>query len=363
MASSTPVASPSQAPPSSNNKSQTMATQTRPKITIPKHLITALNSALVDLNTHLLSKTILDSFDPSLVETSLLVEKTLLTNILTSKDRMKAILNPKPLTTFPKFSNLPLELRIMIWKLAGSEGKVIGVRAVKFKGDLRLAGTEARCPLLLVCKESREEALRAKDNFSISEIGAPKIYANFGVDTIWIQGVECFSDKAFQKQVCKIVGAGCMGSGVQRIAIHVQVMSEWRMYSFQVAEEPEMDFVFEASLKSLILVLEETRENTSGLGVGIADPAQSLESYFSGLSHDMRSKMFSHARYSSPYTTVTWQGLTLRDQRSLRGSSRSRHRYWKLATGTTTASIAHVLHTKANAENSQARPHGTSCLD
>lgn len=55
---------------------------------------------------------------------------------------------------------------------------------VVHKGEVRLAGSAVRYPLLLVCKESRDEVMKQKGNFSTSIPGAPKIYANFSIDTI-----------------------------------------------------------------------------------------------------------------------------------------------------------------------------------
>lgn len=71
--------------------------------------------------------------------------------------------------------------------------QVIGVQAVPMKINLKkrgydreLVGTVVRCPLLLTCKEAREETLKWKENWN-EDAESAKIYTNHSVDTLWVK--------------------------------------------------------------------------------------------------------------------------------------------------------------------------------
>ncbi len=114
------------------------------------------------------------------------VHKSLLSKFALLQAKCKAMSDHSaPAPTFLEFNNLPKELRLMIWRCAGDEGQVIGIKTTIVRGKVELNGTKARCALLLVCKESREEVLKSKENIgSHSAAGGPSIYVNLEVDTV-----------------------------------------------------------------------------------------------------------------------------------------------------------------------------------
>lgn len=89
---------------------------------------------------------------------------------------------------FELFPELPIELRLRIWGYAAWHPRVIAIKDDYNPTHMALCGSNARCPLVRVNKEAREDEVKTKMDFNARcQIdGAPKIWANLAVDTIWI---------------------------------------------------------------------------------------------------------------------------------------------------------------------------------
>ena len=96
--------------------------------------------------------------------------------------------------TFPRFEKLPLEIRRMIWRMALSMPRVIGLehvhRVVKRRGKNRDAWTYLQAkginPLRYTCPESRAEAITMQTRILPDRhYEAPHVYINPDVDVVW----------------------------------------------------------------------------------------------------------------------------------------------------------------------------------
>tara|TARA_R110002060_G_scaffold52463_1_gene63328 strand:+ start:795 stop:1289 length:495 start_codon:yes stop_codon:yes gene_type:complete len=87
---------------------------------------------------------------------------------------------------FELFPELPIELRLRIWGYAAWHPRVIAIKDDYNPTHMALCGSNARCPLVRVNKEAREDEVKTKMDFNARcQIdGAPKIWANLAVDTI-----------------------------------------------------------------------------------------------------------------------------------------------------------------------------------
>lgn len=118
----------------------------------------------------------------------------------------------------------------MIWRHAGKEGQIIGTTARKMKAKQVMNGTDIRCYLLLVCKESRKEVLETRINFNAAEVnanttsaGVARIYVNLEVDSIWIQD---FKPSQLDRQgfghICQSLVVH--SANLQRLVIHSKTL-------------------------------------------------------------------------------------------------------------------------------------------
>lgn len=111
---------------------------------------------------------------------------------------------------FTKFGELPIELRLKIWRHAAQQPRIIGLRSSPKQPAF--AGTNARCPLLIVSKEAREEAMKSRKDFNrrMPRLGRAKIYADLEIDTLWLADLK---HDAWEK-----LGSGEV-KNIQRLAI------------------------------------------------------------------------------------------------------------------------------------------------
>ena len=105
-------------------------------------------------------------------------------NLLNSIDTMVSKATSRG--EFELFLKLPIELRLRIWQYAAWHPRVIAIKDDYNPTHMALCGSNARCPLVRVNKEAREEVVKIKIDFNARcQIdGAPKIWVNLAVDTI-----------------------------------------------------------------------------------------------------------------------------------------------------------------------------------
>ena len=104
------------------------------------------------------------------------------------------VMEDSTFSAFKLFPKLPLELRLMVWKLSLPEGRVIKfstIRALSANKHL-IVDQKLPTPLLHVNQESRLEALQAYELFAGRWRGDP-IYVNFKKDTLKFRLVDQFA--------------------------------------------------------------------------------------------------------------------------------------------------------------------------
>ncbi|KAG4440470.1 hypothetical protein IFR05_004064 [Cadophora sp. M221] len=91
---------------------------------------------------------------------------------------------------FELFRKLPVELRLKVWRYAAWLPQVIAIKDDCSPHHMAISGAAARCPLVRVNKEAREEVLKTKIDFNaqckVDGFVLPKIWVNLEVDTIWL---------------------------------------------------------------------------------------------------------------------------------------------------------------------------------
>lgn len=142
-----------------------------------------------------------------------------------------------PTQEFHRFMDLPYELRIPIWRIAAEVPRIVGLKNGKLSKFF--VGTAARCPLVNVCKEARNEVKRVKKNIYEGIPHAPEIYANLAVDTLWLVNY----NSTFEHFVLPL-------KGVRRLAISADI---WRNELFKFHSLEDFD------LEELILVVDSQK--------------------------------------------------------------------------------------------------------
>jgi hypothetical protein len=126
--------------------------------------------------------------------------------------------------TFPSFQNLPVEIRCQIWKLALSGPRVISLRTncspkMTSMPDVESMSITSVCripPMLHVCRESREGALKIYGLSFGTEEAPPKVYIDFTRDTVLIGSIQIFSDI---KTMHISSGNDHLGQGFEKVRI------------------------------------------------------------------------------------------------------------------------------------------------
>lgn len=86
---------------------------------------------------------------------------------------------------FELFPKLPLELRLKIWQHAARFSQIIGVKDDDNDDHAALAGSMARCSLLLINTEARDEVIKTKINYNAAcGSDAPMTWINLEVDIL-----------------------------------------------------------------------------------------------------------------------------------------------------------------------------------
>ena len=139
---------------------------------------------------------------------------------------------------FTKFVELPIELRLEIWGHAAQHPQIIGL--CSGKNSHSLSGTKARCPLLRVSKEARDEALKLKKDFNkrLKRRDGAKVYVNLEVDTLWLADFEDSGRDDIRKRPVK---------NIRSIAI---------AYHDLTALVEKKDILLKMNLKEIVVILQ-----------------------------------------------------------------------------------------------------------
>ncbi|KAG4438129.1 hypothetical protein IFR05_006376, partial [Cadophora sp. M221] len=235
-----------------------------------QNLLAHLDKAANDITSHFLSDKELSAVTSY---------QAMLSDLFVLLDNHKTLLKEsRQFPRFSKFSELPLELRLMIWRRAGKEGRIIGTTAQRIKAKHVINGTGLRCSLLLVCKESRKEVLKTKINFNATEVsanttsaGIARIYINLEVDSIWVQD---FKPSQLDHQgfghICQSLDVN--SANLQQLAI-----------DFRTLDIHGMIWLFQLNLKELNLVVDHSERTDFSSETTLVPPHQAFDSYFSGL--------------------------------------------------------------------------------
>ncbi|PVH88448.1 hypothetical protein DL98DRAFT_524916 [Cadophora sp. DSE1049] len=273
---------------------QTMPPSTEPAI--PPHLLKHLNKAINEISSHLRA-------DPS----------------LSSSQFPNLSKQSSHLPQFPKFSKLPLELRLMIWRFAGVMGQVIDVKTLprlSRYGLINCTGTAVRCSLLLACKEARQEVLKSKINLGrcIYE-WEPNIYINCGVDTLWFQGSRQLRSLATGMfHFLSMVGDKCRE--IQSVAVDYRLLDPCHLSS----HKNTWDWLYRLkNLKELIFIVGY--HNTSAPHGSSMEPTHQQHgsgTAFTDATEQELGRWYRARRPSTLGSQFTWKDAAAIDQKCLK---------------------------------------------
>ncbi|PVH75398.1 hypothetical protein DL98DRAFT_536557 [Cadophora sp. DSE1049] len=180
--------------------------------------------------------------------------KAKLTNGLSNRQSIVTLRPPPlglPAKTFTLFPKLPLEVRLIIWKLALYNPRTISVDTIIPRPLLSPIYTQPLTNLRFVCHESRAEALKVQIALNKVSVGDKTIFISPSVDVLWLSAWGISDDEWIL--VFKILHKTLAHNRLPKIAVNLELWD--RLMSGNNTRSRFLDAVAAFRTEEIVIVM------------------------------------------------------------------------------------------------------------